>query len=199
MRILVWGCAAVGILSGIGWFLTPFVIGRHHCSNERNASSSLKTLAAAQADYRGNDRDNNKIPDFWRGDVAGLYGVLPAGSTEMIKLIELSVAGADDSPLGMANFQDEGPGEVARDNYAVFSPKAGYYFRALRHVDEKLGALDPNRFAACAYPAVYSKTVRLTYILDEGNTVFQRDLGRPGPPDVFPDPDTLKREWSKLD
>ncbi|HEX7899443.1 MAG TPA: DUF2950 family protein [Planctomycetota bacterium] len=199
MKILVWSCVAVGLLSGLGWLLAPFIVGHHHCSNERNASASLKTVASAQADYRGNDRDENKIQEFWRGDVAGLYGVLPAGSTEMIKLIEISVAGADDSPLGKGSIGDTGPGQVARDNYAVFAPKAGYYFRALRHADEDPKALEPNRFAACAYPAAYTQATRFTYILDEGNTVFQRDLGRPGPPDVFPDPVTLKRDWSKLD
>jgi hypothetical protein len=209
MKILVRTFLAVAALSAAALlFIRPFhedgsfchtcLRGGRHASRERNAPESLKTIASAQADFRGNDRDGNKIQDFWRGDVAGLYGVLPVGSTDMIKLIELSVAGADDSPLGTANLQDTGPGQVARDSYTVFTPKAGYCFRALRHADEKPGALDPNRFAACAYPAVYSEAVRLTYILDESNTVFQRDLGRPGPPDVYPDPDILKRDWSRL-
>jgi hypothetical protein len=199
MKTLAWSFVALGLLTAVLGLLTLLLDGHgHHGSNERNASASLKTLASAQADFRGNDRDGNKIQDFWRGDVSGLYGVLPAGSTEMIKLIELSVAGADDAPLGAAALGDTGPGQVARDAYTVFQPKAGYFFRALRHADETAGALDPNRFAACAYPAAYGKAIFLTYILDEGNTIFQRDLGRPGPPDVFP-ADPVKDGWRKLD
>ncbi len=171
----------------------------HHGSGQRNASASLKTLATAQADYRANDRDGNRIQDFWREDVSGLYGVLPVGSTEMVKLIEVSVAGADTASIGRSTLGAMGPGQVAVDHYAVLSPKAGYFFCALRHADEKPGALDPNRFAACAYPANYPSSGRLTFILDENNTIYKRDLGRPGPPDVFPDEATLKAKWSKLD
>ena len=36
----------------------------------------MKSLAAAEADFRGsNDRDGNIIEDFWTADVSALYGV----------------------------------------------------------------------------------------------------------------------------
>ncbi|HEX7899444.1 MAG TPA: DUF2950 family protein [Planctomycetota bacterium] len=181
---------------------TTISLTRSMCrsGNERNATASLKTLASAQADYRGNDRDGNKLQEYWRSDISGFYGVLPAGSTEMIKLIELSVAGADGAPAGKADIGDAGPGQVALDRYTVPAPKAGYLFRSLRHADEAPDALDRhNRFAACAYPANYEVSGVMTFIIDENNTIFFRDLGRPGPPDVYPDPETLKRDWEKLD
>ena len=197
MKIFVWGCVALGLLSGLGTLVAPYVLGSSGCSNERNASASLKTLASAQADYRGNDRDGNKVQDFWRGDISGLYGILPAGDREMIKLIEISVAGADAAPLGKASLGEEGPGQVHSDQYTVFAPKAGYFFLALRHADEDPDKLDPNRFAACAYPDVYRDRQRMTYILCEDNTIFQKDLGG-RPPDVFP-ADLEKEGWRKLD
>jgi hypothetical protein len=181
---------------------TTIALTRTPCGwwgSERNASASLKTLASAQADFRGNDRDENKILDFWRGDVAGLYGLVPAGSTEMIKLIEVSVAGADSAPAGGLEIGAPGPGQVAPERYLIPSPKAGYLFRALRHADEKPGALDRDRFAACAYPDDYLVSGMLTFILSEDGTIFKRDLGAQGPPEVFPDAGTLKREWAKLD
>lgn len=212
MRLLAWLLAASGVLwillFGEPWHacgrhaaFTTIVFTRGWCrGGERNASASLKTIASAQADYRGNDRDGNGIQDYWRGDVAGLYGVLPAGSAEMTKLIEISVAGSDPASQGKGTIGDLGPGQIAQGQYTVFAPKAGYLYRALRHADEDPDALDARaRFAACAYPAVYSKATRVTFIIDEGNTIYGRDLGRPGYPDVFPDPDTLKRDWSKLD
>lgn len=207
MKIVAWILAVVGVLACLpsafifldtGCRDCAFFRGHHH-HGERSPSSSLKTLASAQADYRANDRDGNRIQDYWRADVSGLYGVLPVGSTEMIKLVEISVAGADTASTGSSPLGATGPGQVGVSQYAVSAPKAGYWFRALRHAEETPGALDPNRFAACAYPANYPKGGRLTFILDENNTIFKRDLGRPGPPDVFPDEATLRTKWSKLD
>src|SRR5688500_17803531 len=82
-------CALVAALA------LPGLLSSQRASNERGASAALKTLASAQADFRENDRDGNKVQDFWTRDVAGLYGVVPAGETETIKLIDRSVAGAD--------------------------------------------------------------------------------------------------------
>ena len=60
-------------------------------------------MASAEADFRANDRDGNRIQDFWTGDVAQLYGMRSVGSTEMIKLIEISLAGANfNNPVGVA-------------------------------------------------------------------------------------------------
>jgi hypothetical protein len=160
---------------------------------------SLKTVASAQADYRGNDRDENGQREFWRADISGLYSVVPKGSREMIKLIEISVAGADDSPQGTLAPEQNGPGHVAQEHFARRAPKAGYFYRALRHADEDPKKLDPTRFAACAYPAEYPMSGRKTFIIREDNTIYARDLGRPGPPDVYPDPATREREWAKLD
>jgi hypothetical protein len=158
-----------------------------------HVSSTLKSIASAHADFRGNDRDGDGVQQFWRGDVAGLYGVVPRGSKEPIKLVEISTAGADDRPVG------PGPGMTYRNQYVEPGPKAGYWLRALRHADETPDAVSPHRWAACAFPADYPKSGRKTFIVDENNTIFARDMGRPGPPDVFPDEATLKRDWAKLD
>ena len=79
----------------------------------RNASTSLKTIASAQADFRANDRDWNHVNDYWRSDLAGLYAAEPQGHA--LKLIELSVAGADDRPTTNIG------------KYAIKSPKAGFW------------------------------------------------------------------------
>lgn len=160
---------------------------------------SLKTIASAQADYRDNDRDEDGKREFWRTDISGLYSVVPKDSREMIKLIEISLAGADDRPTGKLAPDQDGPGHLALEHFLSRAPKAGYLYRALRHADEDPKKLDPRRFAACAYPADYGVSGKHTFIIDENNTIFKKDLGRPGPPDVFPDPATLTREWTKLD
>jgi hypothetical protein len=157
---------------------------------ERNPSTSLKTISSAQADFRANDRDWNRKNDFWRGDIAGLYTLipnLPEGSPDRvaIKLIELSVAAADDRPVT----------DISR--YAPRSAKGGYWYRAIRHADET--TLDPDRFAACAYPDSPSAG-RYTFIIDENNTIFRRELGpQQRGVEVFPNDEELKQQWTKLD
>jgi prepilin-type N-terminal cleavage/methylation domain-containing protein len=43
----------------------PGLLSSQRASNERNASTSLKTLSSAEADFRSNDRDWNHVNDFW--------------------------------------------------------------------------------------------------------------------------------------
>lgn len=172
-------------------------------TNERRASASLKTIASAQADFRGNDRDGNKIQDFWAGDIAGLYALKADG--ERIKLIELSVAAADAAPL-------EIPGALAPlDNRG---PRGGYLFQAM---DRDASAEPPEdyrqdtqgvrklgkvfhhaKFGACCFPAEYGTSGLRTFILNEGNTIFWKDTN--GEPVLeWPSDAELRAEWKRLD
>ncbi len=182
----------------------PAGLGSSNASNERNASASLKTLATAQADFRANDRDNNKINDFWTGDVAGLYTLVPAGGKDPIKLIEVSVAAADAAPL------NDGADLL---KFVPLAPKAGYHFRVMT-TDNSSGTPEPygvdtrgeksrgkvynaSCFGFCVYPAEYGVTGTRTFIINEGNTIFAKDTeGEPVP--EWPS-DADLRGWSKLD
>ncbi len=194
-----------GLAVGVG--RAAAVVGEP-TANERNASASLKTLASAEADFRSNDRDNNKVNDFWTGDVSGLYTVMPAGTRESIKLIEVSVAAADAAPL------NDGA-DLAK--VASRGPKAGYWFQAMTHYTEdgkreayardtkgeegekgKGGVHHTHRFAFCAFPAEYGLSGIRTFILDENNTIWWMDTG--GEPVLEqPSEDELARDWKKLD
>jgi len=153
-------------------------------SNERSASTSLKTITSAQADFRANDRDWNHVNDYWRGDIAGLYALKSLADPDgpPIKLIELSVAGADDRP------------KTGIDAYIVRMPKAGYWYRALLHADEK--EPDPQRFAACSFPA-NSSAGKWMYIVCEDNVIFRKQF-RGEVPAVYPK-DPVADGWMKLD
>jgi hypothetical protein len=197
MKILAWGCVAIGLLSGLGWLLAPFLIGRHSCSNERNAWATLKTFVSAQEDYRDHDRDGDGKKEFWRKDVAGLYSLIPAGSTEMIKLIELSDAGADLASTGTAEIGAQGPAQVHIEQFTVHSPKAGHWFIALRFEDE-VDRLDPQRFAFCAVADSMSAG-RSVYIISQDGVVWEaparlaRDVPR-----AYPD-NPEKSGWRRKD
>ncbi|HZE97014.1 MAG TPA: DUF2950 family protein [Planctomycetota bacterium] len=170
-------------LAPIGNAIGP---GSSHGCCERNASTILKTITSAQADFRANDRDGDGVPQFWRGDIAGLYTLTPLGGGPAIKLIELSLACADERPV------------TNLSPYGVPEAKAGYWFRALRHTDER--TLDAAaRFAAEAHPARYPTSGKYTYVVDENNTVYRADLGHGRGVVVFPTESELKTRWSKFD
>jgi len=159
---------------------------RHrHGYTERNPSTSLKTITSAQADFRANDRDGDGVNQFWRADIAGLYALAPSGGPA-IRLIEGSVALADARPLF----------DLTREGKRA--PKAGYWYRAIRHTDEQ--TLDAAlRFAAVAYPADYPKSGKYTFIVDENNTIYRCDLGHGRGIEVYPAEDELRAKWAKLD
>lgn len=177
-------------------------------ANERNASATLKTFAAAEADFRSNDRDNNRINDFWVADVSGLFRVDAGGA---IKLIEQSAAGADARPCVPLDQAGPLPG-AAKEHAAKLvalgkpSPKAGYWFVAVEKYEDEKGATakyndgsgrNNSRFGCCAYPAEYGKSGRMTFMLCEENVVWMKDTAGK-PVEVFPDaPD--RAGWRKLD
>jgi hypothetical protein len=182
IRIAAWSAVVA-----FGALLLPGLFQSQRTSDERRPETSLKTIIAAQEDFRSKDRDEDGIRQFWRPDVTGLYVVRPGGdlAKPVIKLIELSVACADDRP------------RTSIEQYAVRCPKAGYWFRAIRHADET--ALSPDRYAVIAFPAKYPDSGRDTFVVDERKDIYRMDLGHGRGIEVFPSPAELKAKWSKLD
>src|SRR5262249_53857667 len=137
-------------------------------ANERNGSTSLKTICTAEADFRANDRDWNHVNDFWTADVAGLYTCKDSAG-QSIKLIELSVALADAAPIEAGSAGGKIP---ALSGFGASQPKAGYWFRAMEKDNSSPAPEDilrtdtggqpqmgkvhnTSRFGFCAYPAEY--------------------------------------------
>lgn len=168
-------------------------------ANERNASASLKTLASAEADFRANDRDNNRLQDFWTADVSGLYRVETADGA--IRLIEASVAAADAKPCVPLDKAGALPDGTKLALLGKGAPKAGYRYVALQkdaeaRYDEGKGRANA-RFGFCAYPAEYGKSGRRSFLLNENNTIFAKDTGGK-PVEAFPQ-DPAREGWKKLD
>jgi hypothetical protein len=153
--------------------------------NERSAQSSLRTLSTAEADFRLNDRDQNGVPDFWTGDVAGLCGL--AGR---------DIAQADAHPI--------------HPLVVTPIPHHGYYFAALlfddsetppeayrQDTDRKSGKVHHlSKFGFVAFPADPASGMKI-YIINENNTVFHRVDEAP-PPKNWPTDAELMRFWSKI-
>jgi len=179
-------------------------------ANERNAQATLKTVMAAEADFRSNDRDLNRIQDYWTGDVSGLYAILANG--DAIKLIELSMALADlkvGSPI--ANYGTQS----ARDGYWYMALKEDAQFKKPYGQDtdgSKREVHNVDRFGFAALPETYEESGKKVFLINEGGTIFWRDFGQEVltqgeiPPKLngvfdgnWPTDAELSRDWHKLD
>lgn len=154
--------------------------------NERRASEHLRAIVTAEAEFRAQDVDENGVPDFWTGDVAGLY---EAG------VLDRRIAEADLRPI--------------RPLVPKPVPLDGYYFKALERddsvPDEYRKDTDgsgrkvhhPSRFGFMALPAEYPSSGRIWFILNEGNSLFKRQSPPPSSADVWPSDLQLKNEWAR--
>jgi prepilin-type N-terminal cleavage/methylation domain-containing protein len=202
----------IAIIAIIAAIAIPGLLSSQRASNERNASTSLKTLTSAEADFRANDRDWNHVNDFWTGDVKGLYTMTSAAvsgnsnstTDPVIKLIELSVASADaDGSVVSAG------GECAAlTTFAVSSAKAGYWYQALitdqgyagtAEMTYKLDTVgtptmgschNTSKFGFLAFPDSQSAG-KYVFIVNENNTIFRSatsgvvKTGTANPPGIF--------------
>jgi hypothetical protein len=194
-RVGCWVAASVVLSLGAFVLVVPGFLASGRASNHRNAGASLKTIPSAEADFRGNDRDDNQVNDYWVGDVSRLYYLEVQG--QPIKLIERSVADADGAPS--KPLQDP-------------RSKVGFRFAAIK-LDEtgvpydRGNGRNPEKYGFCAYPVTYrAKTAwyqnsldlaQFTYIVNEENIIWKKDLG--GAPAAKWPKDPLAEGWSKLD
>jgi type II secretory pathway pseudopilin PulG len=177
----------------------PGLMSSRRASREREASTALKTLTSAEADFRANDRDGNHVNDFWTADVKGLYTmtsaeVRGAGTSPKdppIRLIELQTAAADADPALVS---------AGGENMALPQPaetRKGYWYAALildRSVQDAEEATykqdtggtpsmgkchHPSKFGFVAVPdsAIQGKYI---FRVNENNTIFREALtGKP--------------------
>jgi type II secretory pathway pseudopilin PulG len=172
----------------------PGLISSQRASNERNASTSLKTLSSAEADFRANDRDWNGVNDFWTADVKGLYTMTPAAvpgpgvapKDPPIKLIELSIAGADAD----GTFIPAAGENIPVTQFMPFAAKSGYWYAAML-VDQSLKGSpemsykvdtggtprmgpvhNTSKFGFTAFPDTSSKG-KFIFQVNENNTIFR--------------------------
>lgn len=177
-------------------------------SNERNASSSLKSVATAQEKFQLNHLDRNGVADYWTGDVGGLYCLQVRATLNAIAALnDVGVASAD-ADLHTGGFRNK---TVAyeKDLLLTFGPKAGFLYQAVDK-DETGGEFgvdtdgsgykvhNRKRWAATAYPHTYVTTGTHTFIVNENAKVFRRDTG--GLPVLrWPGEFELRTEWKKVE
>lgn len=184
----------IAVIAVIAAIAIPGLISSQRSSYERGASASMKSVTVAEADFRANDRDGNKLNDFWTGDVKSLYTLTNAsvpgnaGGTvdPPIRLVELTVAGADTDGSTL----NAGGENMSVTQFGVFSQKAGYWYAALTLDNSISGTTEctykqdtggtptmgsvhnMSKYGFLAYPD--SQTFgRFVYIVNESNTIYR--------------------------
>jgi hypothetical protein len=176
-------------------------------ANELGAMRTLKTFTTAQADFRSNDRDGNRTMDFYTRDVAGLFalkgatglGVEATPGKEgdpVMRLIEPSAAMADAT---------EGRWEYPILGITDPEPKSGFLFASLKHYEEGGNLMayhdgsgrTPDKFGFVAYPAEYGVTGRRTFLVNEANMIWSKDLAGEDI-DTFP-ANPAESGWARID
>lgn len=185
MRPLVfWSILALGLVT-LAVVSPLFPAVREYRRAPQAPESAIRMILTAQADFRMNRRGGDPLPRFWRADIAGLYALAPGGGPA-IKLIEVSLAAADERP------------RTDLSDHAARAPREGYWYRAIRHANEDPQALDPDRFAYCAFPDSPEGN-GLLYVVDERKTVYRAEARTRRGVEVFPSDQELKSRWSKVD
>jgi hypothetical protein len=185
-------------------------------SNVYSVSMDLEKLARAEADFRSNDRDGNRVNDYWTGDVKGLHTMTSAAvrgaggdpTDPPLRLIGLQLAAADaDDRLVLAGGENMDLGSFS----VVSSTKRGYWFAALTSdmgvigsestYRQDTGGVPPmgtchnlSKFGFVALPDSVSSGP-FVYIVNENNTIMRSAVttaartGRACPPGLGSIPD----------
>jgi prepilin-type N-terminal cleavage/methylation domain-containing protein len=186
----------IAIIATLASIAIPGLLTSIRASNERSASASLKTLCSAETDFKSNDRDDNRVQDYWTRDVSGLYcltsAAAPGNADAAIKLIDLSVAGADCNPAAAT---EAGANIRHISQFTTQSPKAGYWYYHLYGYWQPMtgfwvgttyrtntgGATMGNvhhhsAFGFMAFPDQYKTSGRTIFIVNEENTILKRNI-----------------------
>jgi prepilin-type N-terminal cleavage/methylation domain-containing protein len=192
----------IAIIAVLAAIAIPGIVAATRAANERNASSSLKTIAAAEVSVKTGDLDQDGRNNYWTADVAGLYYLSPRGAfysavvktpaggfwwtvsvprkgAQGIQLIEYSLALADSDTVNAYN----GTGLPVISHAA--SPKAGYWYQNLYSFQPSspftytpFNTRHDDRFGFIAWPDNYGVSGRLIFNISEGMAVFKIDPGR---------------------
>lgn len=191
----------IGVIAVIAAIAIPGLVSAQRAANERNSSASLKTVTTANHDFRANDRDGNRIVDFWTGDLAGLSLIVPQVGNSApptltygaaIRLLDLSLAGADGEFGGGVRYSSTMHVPIA-STIVAFRPKAGYWYARLINevsalatvpyqvdTDGAANALwgachSQDRFGFVSFPGSVS-VGRLAFIVSHEGIVYKTNL-----------------------
>lgn len=188
-RIVNVACALALLGLALAIFL-PGLFTSTRSSSESSAAIQLKVLRDALVEFRHNDRDGNKIADYWVGDIAGLC-FMKGPDGKPLHLIDEALAGADAAPLDPRT-----PASKFRYLFAVIPHRAdGSPF-------DRGGHRNPDEFALCAYPdKETNQSSKFIFIVDQHGRVLRTPIkvGEGRRILRWPSDREIRENWQKVD
>ncbi len=145
--------------------------------SQERARDRLEQLHRTEMEFRRTDPDRNGANDFWTADVSGLYRLKPRGRP--IACVPGDIAAEDGSPLKEDSALGAMPRAADYRVYLLLAVSLDSEGKPLGTDTDGSGRAWRNRarFAFCAYPAVYGRGRRNTYLMDQTGTIWMKDTG----------------------
>ncbi|MEK7449320.1 MAG: DUF2950 family protein, partial [Planctomycetota bacterium] len=180
--------ASVPAIAIVAAIAIPNLLSSRQSANEISAIYGLRTLISTEAVWMQQDSDRNGVKDYWTYDVSCFYRMLRADGATKVQMIDIAFAKADAVPAPDGVLGTEPTIENFAGNNIKPTPKSGYFFKAMKlnsrgnpynqeTVGNNVAATNQTEFAFAAYPAEYGKSGRRTFIVNEGGTIYAKDLG----------------------
>jgi hypothetical protein len=172
-KSLLIGAILLLVLIVIAALCVPSVLRSRMDARHRHASTGLKAICQAEADYRSNDPDGDDRNAFWADDVRGLF-TIKGRNGKPIRLIELRIALADADP-GLSPRMKGPPGRATWGHwYAAFNEYEGVpdFVNDTGH--------DYGRFAFACYPDKPGRTGEWVFVVSEENTIYKKRVEETG-------------------
>jgi hypothetical protein len=173
-------------------------------ANETNAMAGLKTLLCLEMVWQMQNPPSANVKHFWTYDISCLYRLYRTDGQTRVQFIDAAFARADAAPAADGVFGAGVAIENWKDTVKTPVPKYGYLYRVIP-LDENgiaynqvgvggnaIPAANQFKFAVCSFPAEYGISGVRTFIVNEGGTVYAKDLG------PLPEIRTKKKKDDKL-
>jgi len=168
------------------------IIDRRVGRNELNVIEVCRAYVAAQREYASKDRLGEGLREY--------ASKFESSAGKHDGLFWETAAGEEQSPLGPLVVRARAEGYTGKDHQGRQSPYHGYYFRILTRQGAHApgGAKDyiiaghmSGGFALLAFPAKWGDSGVMTFMVNQGGIVFEKNLG--------PDTAELARKITEYD
>jgi prepilin-type N-terminal cleavage/methylation domain-containing protein len=186
----------IAIISIVMLIAVPNIVQSTSSANQRNASASMKTIAAIETVWKAMDLDGTGGNDYWCRDVAGMYYMTVSG-LNLFKAVPQDLAMADAFPnppsdvqyLELRSRPKSGYWHVMVPDFWLSAP-SGSDANETRYCQDAVGVNtsltdgsgatvngNTERFASLAFPTSYGRTGQMVFLVTQSGVLWQRNPG----------------------
>ena len=181
------GLGSITMISMVAAIAIPNLLSSKLSANETSAIAGLKMLVSCEATWHQQNPAGTSVKTYWTYDISCFNRMHRADCVTKVNFIDIAFAKADAKPFAPANIFGAG---VSIEDWSktLHIPKSGYHFRMIAKDEDgtaynqvgvggnNIPAGNQYKFAICAFPAEYGTTGIRTFIVNEGGTIYSKDI-----------------------